>query len=93
MDTQFYLKSGLLLQIWTFSGPLSSKYSGIGPNSRKSDLSGGTAVWCRFPKVPQSDNKAISAQLHWRLAGWIWLSLAKIGVNPLITLHLDICDP
>ena len=43
MDKQFYLESGLLLQNRTISGPLSSKKSGIGPKSGKSDLSGGTA--------------------------------------------------
>ena len=42
MDKQFFLKSGLLPQIRTISGPLSSKKTGIGPNSGKSDLSGGT---------------------------------------------------
>ena len=44
VDKQFFLKSGLLPQIRTISGPLSSKKSGIGPKSRKPDLSGGTAI-------------------------------------------------
>ena len=43
VDKQIYLESGLLLQIRTISGPLSFKKFGIGPKSRKSDLSVGTA--------------------------------------------------
>ena len=42
MYKQFFLKSGLLPQIRTISGPLSSKKTGIGPKSGKSDLSGRT---------------------------------------------------